>query len=277
MFLRQSKIILFLLLCSFVKAQETRPPKLLVLIIASDDLPIYKEHQKIWRAYMHLYPKQISSYFLKANPLLDTPYKIEADTIWVKTTETLTPGILEKTIIALEALLPSIREEFDFVLRANLSSFFVFPHLLAFLENCPRQKFYGSGGVTHYYGYDSHRWDHLSGLKRWGHGCGFLLSKDLVEALLSQKPFLQLQAPKGQDDVAIGNALIDICGYPLTLTKRKDILSIADWYRERDCLSRSDYHFRVKNADPEERLSQDLFVYHKLFTHFYPTLKWPCD
>ncbi len=245
--------------CSFLEA-TIGSPKLLVLIIASDDLPVYVEDQAIWRSYMHLDPDHVESYFLKGDPHLTTSYEIDGDVIWVKTEENVTPGIINKTIGAMEALLPRIEREFDFVLRANLSSFFVFPNLLKFLQTCPKTGFFGSGGVTHWYGY---------GWNSWAQGSGILFSSDLITLLVENKGQL-LNRIESHDDVVISDFLMEKQGYPLSSTDRVDLLSLADWHREQDSIPSNAYHFRVKNPIDSQRESQDLFIYEKLLQRFYP-------
>ncbi len=116
-----------------------RDMKILVLIIASDNLPVYVEEQKIWRAYMHLNPKHVEAYFIKADPTLSTPFAIKEDIIWARGAENVRPGVLNKTLLAFEALLPRLHE-FDYVIRTNLSSFYVFPRLFTFLETLPKEQ-----------------------------------------------------------------------------------------------------------------------------------------
>jgi hypothetical protein len=65
--------------------------KLLVLIIASDNHPIYIELQKIWRAYMHLDPEHVEVYFMKNNPNLSTQYQSINDEICASLKKMLFP------------------------------------------------------------------------------------------------------------------------------------------------------------------------------------------
>src|SRR4051794_35502725 len=109
------RLILLLFFMSFGHA-TAREPKILVLVIASDDLPVYRELQNIWKAYMHSDPEHIEAYFLKADPLLTRPFEIREDVILSQTAENLIPGVLNKTLLAFECLLPGI-EEYDYVLR----------------------------------------------------------------------------------------------------------------------------------------------------------------
>jgi hypothetical protein len=125
--------------------------KLLVLIIDSDDFPVYAKLREIWRSYMHIDPEHIAAYFIRGNENLTTQTVLIGDTIWSKTKEGWTPaspGILNKTILSMEFALSQTKHfDFDYILRTDLSSFFIFPRLLNFLSNCPREKFYCGGFV----------------------------------------------------------------------------------------------------------------------------------
>ncbi len=223
--------------------------KVLVLIIASDDKPIYSSLQTIWRSYMHNDPEHVEAYFIKANPELSSDYQIEADVIWSKTVENITPGIVNKTILSLEALLPRIKTEFDYVLRTNLSSFYIFPRLLTFLERCPIRNFYCSGGHAHF-----------------ASGSGFLMSPDVVELLVTHKYEL-INGVSANDDVVIGNFLYQKNIF-VTHHPRIDILNVGDWDIVKNHIPNDVFQLRVKNDD-QVRLSNDMYIQNQLLDMFY--------
>jgi len=231
--------------------------KLLVLIIASDHLPVYVELQKIWKSYMHLDPEQVEAYFLRADPNLPTLVAIDGDVIWAKTSEGWSPdnaGIINKTVLTFEAMLPRM-SEFDYVLRTNLSSFYVFPRLLKSLEYLPKNKCYYASGT-----------DSVSTV---GTGCGFILSRDLVELIVEHKfEFLDRATP--QDDNLIAEFL-NKHDIHLTLHPRLDLLSILDWQKNRSSIPEHLFHFRVK-SEPN-RLKDDIYIHSQLLNLFYPNHK----
>jgi len=102
--------------------------------------------------------------------------------------------------------LPRIRE-FDYVLRTNLSSFFVFPRLFEFLKTLPKQRCYCGSG------------------EGFGSGCGFLLSPDLVKMLVLHKNELWNQS--SNDDVSIGHFL-QKKGVALLPAPRRDLLTLEE-------------------------------------------------
>lgn len=229
-------------------------PKVLMLIIASEDAPVYTELKKLWRQYMQSNPEQVEAYFICGDPALPVECVIEGDTIWSKTAESIIPGILNKTILSLEAFLPRIQTEFDYVLRTNLSSFYIFPRLLQFLETCPRDNFYC--GRTDYE-------------RTFCSGSGFILSPDLATMLVTNKSYL-LNA-NTHDDVSIG-AFFKDRGIKPAPHARIDFCSFYDWFNQKDCIPSNIFQCRIKNSD-ETRLKDDIFMYKELQAMFYPHIE----
>lgn len=237
-------------------AEKKRDLKILVLIIASDQIPLFQEFQKTWRAYMHEDPEHVEAYFIKGDPTLDSSYAIRGDTIWTRTEEGYVPesaGILNKTILSMKALLPRIRK-FDYVLRANLSSFFVFPRLLKFLQKLPPIRCYSGSGT----GEDS----------VVASGSGFILSPDLVELLVAhRKKFLNNATMP--DDVLIGFFLRDR-RIKLRTFPRLDILAMDDWLLLRDHMPSDVFHFRARVTDRSSHIfAEDIAIHSDLLHMFY--------
>ena len=229
-----------------------KPLKVLVLIITSDDVPVYKELQKIWQRYMHNDPEHVEVYFIRGDPALPVDYAIEGDVVWSKTAESIMPGIINKTILSLEGLLPRIHTEFDYVLRTNLSSFYVFPRLLKFLERCPRQQLY-CGSTDRAITFCS--------------GSGFLLTPDLAQMLVDHKSYF-LNNNRANDDVLIGNFFKEQ-GIRATPHFRIDFCSLHDWYILKNMIPDNVFHFRVKNPNAM-RLTDDILMHSALLKMFYP-------
>lgn len=239
------------LYCEPRKKVIRKPLKILVLIITSDNDPVYKELQNIWRRYMHNDPEHIEAYFIRGDHTLPVQYKIENDVIWSKTIESLNPGLINKTILSLEALLPRIQTEFDYILRTNLSSFYVFPRLLKFLETCPDHKFYGGSVV----------------FNTFCSGSGFLLSPDLAQMLVAHKAHF-LNNRSGEDDVLIGKFFTNH-GISRSPHPRMDFACLNDWYTHKHNIPNNIFHFRIKNPYAL-RLSDDIIIHSSLIEMFYP-------
>lgn len=249
------KTIVFLLcMMSSVLAKD---PKTLVLVICTDG-KLYDELQKVWKSYMHLDPEHFECYFIRANPKLSSPFFIDEDVIWSRTQENYIPGILNKTLLSLEAFLPRL-DEFDYVLRCNLSSFFVFPRLLEFLSEAPEQQFYC--GLRHG---DGRRPKRPNG---WVCGAGIIMSKDLAHLLIENKPALFNLSPKtcyNVDDVAMGDFFFDM-GIKRSPGLCIEIYSLKDW----NDIPSDVYHFRIKILDVEDRAAVELPIHHTLLKMFY--------
>jgi hypothetical protein len=229
--------------------------KILVLIIASDTIrgsevfEPYLKMQDMWRSYMHLDPAHVEAYLIKANPDLSAPYEIEGDVIWSKTQESWVPGILVKTLYSMESLLPRLKE-FDYVIRPNLSSFYVFPRLLEFLKTAPREKCYCGPRLC----------------DRFLSGAGFILSRDMAEMLVENKEEI-LRSPD-PDDVAIGDFLRSR-GIPMLGVDWRIFNNLNVWNQEKDQIPSSIFHFRTKNDDESLRGTDELFIQSELFKMFY--------
>jgi hypothetical protein len=134
--------------------------KLVVLVIASDGLPVYAEHQAYWRSYATSHT-DITVYFLRQREDVVTPY-FDGDTIWTRGRECI-ERVFDKTIDAFK-LLPAA---YDFVIRTNLSSVWNFTKLIGFCKTLPRANVFcgvlGNPGIS---------------------GAGMILSPDVVDTLV---------------------------------------------------------------------------------------------
>jgi len=129
-----------------------------MLILASDGGKdnIYDKLQDIKRKYVHG-NEEIEAYFYKANENLETDYEIIGDTVYVKTEEKY-PDLWKKFWLTLKVFEKRLNE-FDFISRPNLSTFFIVDRYLHYLKNLPREKccsgliFYGGQPIPFPSGY----------------------------------------------------------------------------------------------------------------------------
>jgi hypothetical protein len=185
--------------------------KVLMLVISSQTQPVYRNHKAIWETYMKSHP-DIECYFIEFTPAVLSPL-LTSTTLFLRGRETY-PGILDKTLKALEYF--TRRSHYDYVIRTNLSSVWIFPKLIRFLESAPRTKLYG--GVRN----DNQPWSYVS-------GAGITFSWDVVQLLLQNQHLVY--ANKFIDDVDIGFACVAL-GIPTTSSPRVDIQSEEDMYKE---------------------------------------------
>ena len=122
--LKALKLIFFIFFS--IHQLQSKEVKTLILIIASDNHQFYKELQKVWLSYMDLDPVHFDCYFIKSDENINSLGRIVNSTIWTSGVEqVLLPGVLNKTIASLEVLENKI-ENYDYIIRTNLSSFYIF-------------------------------------------------------------------------------------------------------------------------------------------------------
>lgn len=112
--------------------------KLLFLIIASRN-ELYDKIKGYWQKIIDTKPDNIAFYFLYNDPSIEKEYIITGNDIFFKEKETRIPGILNKTIQSMKIC---NYNNYDYIIRTNLSTFFYVPQLLLFLQNAEPTKIY---------------------------------------------------------------------------------------------------------------------------------------
>jgi hypothetical protein len=176
----------------------------LILVLTSSRWPFSMMEECIrntWGKYEH---PNIRIYYNHAYESIITSNKtqLEGDIIRAPHIESF-HGIGNKTISAFEYFL--LNEEFDYVFRPNSSSFVNIPKLLEFLDTAPLMNYYSgsplwfnSGGVTEE--------DKINGPEQCCSGCGYILSRDLVELIVHKQDMWQHRMI---DDMALCKFLKD--------------------------------------------------------------------
>jgi len=233
-------------------------PRILMLVLASDDGGLYSGLQSIWKLYMDSEP-QIDCYFIKDREEQDQPVILEDSTLYIKTYKGYAnnDSLWIKTLRAFEYFQPTL-DKYDYVFRPNLSSFIRFDKYLQFCKSLPRTGLY-SGQVNTDYGL------------QYASGCGFTLSIDLVKRLIATPPKHFVI-----DDLTIGTAMRD-WGIPIVTAPRHTIqpdnLSIPDETSLPKLAALLEnpgdvYHYRVRTGDTG-RLERDLKIHRILYERFY--------
>jgi hypothetical protein len=217
--------------------------KLLVLIIASDDLKVYQDLQELWKLQMKERPcDYLDWYFIKCDPNLSECVQVKDNTFFVKSEEDLCYGITYKTIKALEYFLGS---NYDYVLRTNLSSFYRFDKLYNILVNAPRSNYYA--GI--------HGGNFVS-------GCGFVMSKDIVSSIVENQDKIWDPVIK-HDDVCFGIYIFSRFPSSYHHIARYDILDQPEDFT----VPLNYIHFRIKYE--YDREIKDVNARKKLLQIFY--------
>lgn len=184
----------------------------------------YNELELIWKSYMNTHPN-ISSFFLKLTPNTNHTY-LNNDTIYVKGTESLIPGILKKTIESLKFVINTY--EFDYVFRTNASSVL---NLNKFYNYILANNNIKCGGIIG-----------TCVETKFISGAGILLNYDICNELVINENQLNYDII---DDVAIG---LYLCSknYNFTPLKRFDFVNDPHLSKNRQNTFNDNYHFRCK-------------------------------
>ena len=204
--------------------------RVLVLVIASFDKPVYYDMLNVWKARLTNDVTDGSDvWFVRSKPdsewigdivndILDSELrdKFELDilnkTIFVRGDECLIPGILNKTVEAISYFLGerSLKNEnttkliphYDFIWRTNLSSVLDFRGLHAYisgLKSSVNSSLGFQSSLGFYGGYIGKASSYF-----FASGAGFLMSRDVASYLVTNKHLLRWDLI---DDVAIGALL----------------------------------------------------------------------
>ena len=172
--------------------------KIINLILYSEDVHEYIEMRNILSNYLR--EKGIKYYFYTYKPELETDFLLDDDILYIKGEETFIPGILDKTIKALEY----INEfDYDYIIRSNISTIVNFGILKYYLRDLDYSgALYYSGSFV----------DTKSGLNEeqnqkyesygFASGTCIILSKKSVNCIIKNQN--ELREYGIIDDVAIG-------------------------------------------------------------------------
>lgn len=216
--------------------------KLIILVIASDNLDIYAVHQMLWRTYSMCHP-DINVYFIRQSESVSETY-IDGDTIWSNGKEA-TERVFEKTVEAFKILQNS---EYDYIIRTNLSSVWNFTRLIEFCKTLPKENVFcgvlGNPGIS---------------------GAGMILSPDVVTKLVKHSKHIVRCM---WDDIDFGKISV-LCGIPSTRGFRFDPRSRQDV----DLLWNMGYHFYLKDMQRGSRnIENELDIMRYLISKIYPIL-----
>ncbi len=240
-------MIFILSLCSSKVSADIRA---LILIVASDNEPIYAEFQKIWRSYMHLDPEHIEVYFVKADPNLSSKVQIVGDTIWCQTTQEY-DGIILKTLYALESMLPAVLNRFDYVLRTNLSTFCIFPRFLDYLRTLPKTGCFSGTGLD----------------AVLASGNGLIFSSDIAEFLVANQDNVLNHIPSYLGDDGLISDFLYSRG--IRLIPHKFMLwvpNFKEWENIKVSIPSNIFQVRVRT---ENRIPDDQIIHSDLLHMFY--------
>ena len=113
--------------------------KVVILVLASRG-EVFCEFREIWEKYCHRFP-EVKTHFVYGQGEHENKY--ESDLIFEDCVDTY-PVPVCKTIKAFEFI--EANYDYDFLLRTNLSSFWIIPKFLENLKDLPLENFYSGHG-----------------------------------------------------------------------------------------------------------------------------------
>lgn len=219
--------------------------KVLVLVLYSEDLPVYKEHLKVWRMYAKSNPS-FDVYFMKLSTEHDQ-VTVDGDFIYTPGEESLW-NAPNKFISSVEAC---PYQSYNYIIKTSISAFWVLHNVIPVLEKLPNEKVF-AGEV---YG-------------NFVSGAGMIFSPDVCDILVKHKnDLLKIEFTQPLEDVHMSFYLHKTHAIPFTQTfpKRFDI-ELPRNGTESD-IPMDSFHFRVKQS-PEERMREyDIMM--NLYKKFY--------
>nr|QBK93666.1 MAG: hypothetical protein LCPAC404_03700 [Pithovirus LCPAC404] len=221
--------------------------KVVLLVIASPGV-LYDKFRVIWEKYCES-RDDVKVLFVEGS----STFSVKDNTIFTGDEESYIPGILRKTITAMEYVDKTYR--YEHLIRTNLSTFFILDRVTKFLNTAPKEKLY--------YGFLD---------KRWITGIGIYLSRDLVTMIVEQSDELRALEHIA-DDVAI-QMFFKNHGIPPT-SSTKIICNLENFHdvSEKQLedvvhnLSDDVLYVRIKNH--QRRMKLDVFTMNELYRKFY--------
>jgi hypothetical protein len=209
--------------------------KLIILIIMSNNNDntdkktneCYAKMKQLTQLYLDLYKEHIKYYFIEYKDTLTTEvYENNVD-LWFKGTESIIPGIYNKTIQAIEYI--NKTHNYDFIMRTNISSFLHIDNILLHLNKVEKTNYAGGPGVDNFIS-----------------GTGIFMSRDVGNILVENQSIEQMH-----DDVLISK-ILHSNGILLKTMRNKWHQFISNNFNEHINFSNETLIFRIKNIANRE-------------------------
>jgi len=203
-----------------LRHEKSPKMKVLVLVISSHDKPCYHGHRAVWRERWTLHP----SFECKFLEMHSGPTGEHGDIFFVEGVESLHPGIFDKTLAAFSYYAD---KGYDYILRTNLSSLWLFDRFLPILQKMPKTNVYA--GV-------------ISPVRRYVSGGGILMSPDVARLVVENQ---HLNTTNCVDDVDIGTILEALGVDPIEMSQCWHVSST-------ETIDTSHFHYYVKSVENRE-------------------------
>lgn len=184
--------IIYTYLSKTYEAFESNKISIINLVLYSND----KEYDKMYDLTKSYYSRftNVKTIYYKFNENNKQLYELYNDILDIKGSETYIPGILDKTVKAIQYVYDNYT--FDYIIRSNISTIVNFDLLTQYLEMNPIQ--YGGGLKNTVYGGDEHA--DINGIL-YASGTSIILSKNIIQEFVEKKQYIRNDLI---DDVSIG-------------------------------------------------------------------------
>lgn len=115
--------------------------RVIILVLSSHLNSLVKNNRKVWHRYMHLY-HDIKVFLVYGNSFQGE--RLESDLVFMDVEENYNPGMLNKTLLAMEYI--DQHYTYDFFLRTNIGTFWDFKMLKEHLDTLPASNCYSGDG-----------------------------------------------------------------------------------------------------------------------------------
>jgi hypothetical protein len=98
-----------------------------------------KEHNEYYIKFLNnnaVFSKNLTVLYIIYKNLDKLDYLVEGNLLYINGDETYMPGILDKTLLAMEIVTNKLNIEYDFILRTNASTVIDYFELYDYLKNC---------------------------------------------------------------------------------------------------------------------------------------------
>lgn len=230
-----------------------------MLVLASDNHPLYNNARRVWKKYMYLDPT-IKVYFVYGQlrgPLED--FDPLTDLVYPDIIESY-PVLIEKTIRAMEHIDSEVT--YDYFIRTNLSTFWDFKNLHIHLNELPVFGCYSGDGPLP--GYTKYGW-YLSGTDT-------IVTPEMIKSMIQNKNLIDYCMI---EDAAMGKFFHGHLRAPMLPNRIcffEDIISIDENQKINDrithAIQTNKDHYRVK-TQKNNRAEIDLHIYNHLLKRIY--------
>lgn len=184
--------------------EQEKPLRFLHLVLFSKDKKYYTHMANITKTWYARFHDKCKTVYYYRDPDVTEPILEDGVFLRLPGKETYTPGILDKTLQAFEYFFHA--EDYDYVIRSNVSSVVNLPHLLNLISNQKGEFFYGGTHVMES--------DNISGKKlatplQFAQGTCIVLHRDAIALLLKHQERLNREI---EDDPSIALFLRDYAG-----------------------------------------------------------------